>query len=83
MAIVKASPKGQIVIPKELRRKLKIGPGKKLLIRAEGDHALIVPLPENPVDFFCGFFQERESLTKALLDERREEQNRESRDTLG
>jgi AbrB family looped-hinge helix DNA binding protein len=73
MLIVTVSNRGQIVIPKEVRKKLKIVPGKKLLIKTEGDHILLTPLPDDPVEHFCGIFKEGPSLTKALLDERRKE----------
>jgi AbrB family looped-hinge helix DNA binding protein len=76
MAVVTTSSRGQIVIPKEIRERLQIVPGKKLLIKAEGDHAIIRPLPDDPVDHFCGVFKGGSSLTKALLLERRRERKR-------
>ena len=79
MSVVTTSSRGQIVIPKNVRKQLHIGPGKKILIRAEGDRAILFPLPDNPVDHFCGIFQKRSSLTKALLDERRKERTREAK----
>ena len=79
MSVVTTSSRGQIVIPKDMRRQLHIGPGKKILIRAEGDRAILFPLPDNPVDHFCGIFQKRSSLTEALLDERRKERAREAK----
>ena len=83
MAVVTASSRGQIVIPKEIRERLEIVPGKKLLIKAEGDHVIIKPLPNDPVDHFCGIFEGGSSLTKALLHERRRERKRESKKTTG
>ena len=79
MSVVTTSSRGQIVIPKDVRRQLHIGPGKKILIRAEGDRAILFPLPDNPVDHFCGIFQKKSSLTEALLDERRKERTREAK----
>ena len=79
MAIVKTSNRGQIVIPKSIRKQLKIVPGKKLSIRAEGGNAVITPLPDDPVEAFCGIFQGRSSLTKALAKERRKDKDRESK----
>jgi hypothetical protein len=55
----------------------------RLLIKAEGDHAIIKPLPDDPVDHFCGIFKGKASLTKALLTERRRERKRESKKTTG
>ena len=83
MAVVTASSRGQIVIPKEIRERLEIVPGKKLLIKAEGDHAIIKPLPDDPVGYFCGIFKGGSSLTKALLHERRRERKCESKKTTG
>ena len=45
MAIVKASSKGQIVLPKRIRQKLDIHPGQKVALRLVGDHAELKPLP--------------------------------------
>ena len=83
MPVITASSRGQIVIPKEIRERLQIIPGKKLLIKAEGDHVIIKPLPDDPVEHFCGFFEGRSSLTKALLHERRRERKRESKKITG
>jgi AbrB family looped-hinge helix DNA binding protein len=70
MSIVTRSARGQIVIPKDIRRQLKIKPGKKLLLKVEGEPVVIRPLLDDPVEEFCGFFAGGSSLTKALLDER-------------
>ncbi len=75
MAIINTSSRGQIVIPKDIRKRLNIFPGKKLLIKAEKNQVIITPLPDDPVEFFCGFFKDKSSLTKALLNERRKERN--------
>jgi AbrB family looped-hinge helix DNA binding protein len=83
MTIVTASSRGQIVIPKDIRRRLNISPGKKLLIKAEKDQAIIMPLPDDPVEYFCGFFKDKSSLTKALIKERLKERNRESKKIAG
>jgi len=83
MAVVTTSSRGQIVIPKEIRERLEIVPGKKLLIKAEGDHAIIKPLPDDPADHFCGIFEGGSSLTGALLQERRRERERESEKITG
>jgi AbrB family looped-hinge helix DNA binding protein len=83
MHIVTTSNRGQIVIPKEVRKKLQIVPGKKLLVKTEADHIRITPLPDDPVEQFCGIFKDGPSLTKALLDERRKDRERESKKTAG
>ena len=79
MPVVTTSSRGQIVIPRDVRKQLQIGPGKKVLIKAEGDRAILLPLPDDPVDHFCGIFQKGPSLTKALLAERRKERVREAK----
>jgi AbrB family looped-hinge helix DNA binding protein len=73
MAVVTASKRGQIVIPRDIRKALEIGPGKRLLIRAENDQVVMTPLPDDPVDSFCGIFQGKSSLTRALLEERKKD----------
>jgi AbrB family looped-hinge helix DNA binding protein len=79
MHVVTTSKRGQIVIPRDVRKQLRIIPGKKLLIKAEGDHAIITPLPDDPVEHFCGIFAGKPSLTKALVEERRAERKHEAK----
>jgi AbrB family looped-hinge helix DNA binding protein len=38
---IKVGPKGQVVIPRALRKALKIHPGSKVIFRLEGDKAVI------------------------------------------
>jgi len=83
MAVVITSSRGQIVIPREIRKKLHIGPGKKILVKAEENRAVLVPLPDDPVHEFCGIFKDGGSLTKALLAERKKEREREEKKTAG
>ena len=40
------SEKGQVTIPKEARKRLKVGAGDKVLFRLEGDKVLIVRIGE-------------------------------------
>ena len=83
MLVVTASSRGQIVIPKDIRKKLKIVPGKKLAVKSEDDHLLITPLPDDPVQSFCGIFKEKSSLTKALIAEKKKEKAREKKKAVG
>ena len=83
MPIVTTSSRGQIVIPKEIRKKLKIVPGKKLSIKIQNDHVCLTPLPDDPVDYFCGIFEEKDSPTQALMDQRQKDKDRESKKTAG
>jgi AbrB family looped-hinge helix DNA binding protein len=83
MQVVTASSRGQIVIPKEIRKRLNIVAGKKLSVKAEGDHVLLTPLPDDPVEAFCGIFKEKASLTGALVDHRQKEKHREDKKIVG
>jgi AbrB family looped-hinge helix DNA binding protein len=73
MPVVKTSSKGQIVIPKEIREKLGIGPGKKVLLQLVGEHAEIVPLPDDPIKSMRGMLKADVSLAEELLRERRKD----------
>jgi len=78
MAIVKTSSKGQILIPKEMRRRLGLRGGQKVSLKLMGDQKIeLTPIPAEPVEAFCGIFQEGSSLTEALLKERKQELTRE------
>jgi len=78
MTIVKASSKGQIVLPKEIRQKLDIHPGQKVVLRLVGDHAEIKPLPRDPIESLHGIFKDYPgSLAEELLTERRKDRERE------
>lgn len=79
MHIITSSKRGQIVIPKEVRRKLHIKEKTRLLIKACGDHAVITPMPDDPVESFCGIFKDKSSLTGALLEERKKERKHETK----
>ncbi len=78
MAIVKTSLKGQILIPKEVRKRLGLKPGQRLSLKLIGDQKIeLTPVPLEPVEAFCGIFQEGSSLTEALLKDRKQELTRE------
>ena len=79
MSIVTTSAKGQVVIPKKEREKVGIKPGKKVMVKAVEDHIELRPLPENPVEYYCGIFKKGSSLTKALLRERKKDFDREEK----
>jgi AbrB family looped-hinge helix DNA binding protein len=81
MTVVKASARGQIVIPRDIRRRLNIVQGKKLLIKVEGEQVVIQPLPDDPVEAFRGIFAKGDSLTKALIKDRKGERRREDKKT--
>lgn len=74
MAIVKTHAKGQIIMPKNIRDKLGIKPGKMLSIRLIDDHVEIKPLPDDPVEFLTGIFEKHQSSMAAeLLKERKKD----------
>ncbi len=79
MATVITSSKGQVVIPHKARARIGIKPGSRVIVEAVDDHIEIHPLPENPVEYFCGIFKEGSSLTRALLRERKEDLRREGK----
>jgi AbrB family looped-hinge helix DNA binding protein len=77
MPIITASQRGQIVIPKEIRKRLQIDKGKKLFIKECDGNAIITPLPNDPAEHFCGIFKDKTSLTEDLLKERTKDRHRE------
>ncbi len=83
MLIVKSSDRGQIVIPKKIRKALDINSGRKFAIKHDGENIILTPLPDNPVEAFCGVFKAHTSLTKALTNHKKEEKSREEKNTAG
>jgi AbrB family looped-hinge helix DNA binding protein len=81
MRTVTTSAKGQVVIPKKERDKIGLKAGMRVVVEAFEDRIEIRPLPKEPVEYFCGIFRDGPSLTKALLEDRREEAKRERKKT--
>jgi len=50
MPISVLSSKGQMTIPKEVRKALNLQPSEKVIIVVEGNHAIIQPLKGNLLD---------------------------------
>lgn len=55
MGISTISPKYQVVIPKEVREKLKLKSGQKMVVVAKG--GVVHMIPEKPLEFFKGFLK--------------------------
>ncbi|MEW5818291.1 MAG: AbrB/MazE/SpoVT family DNA-binding domain-containing protein [Spirochaetota bacterium] len=79
MPIVTVSSKGQLVIPKEIRDTLNIKPKQKVLLKVTKGHVEIEPLPEDPIEHFCGIFEDGSSLTGVLLKAREEDKKLEEK----
>jgi AbrB family looped-hinge helix DNA binding protein len=83
MPTVKTYPKGQIIIPKEIRNKLGIKPGKILSITLVKDHAEIRPLPDDPIEFLTGVLEDHPaSLAAELVKERKKDSEIDEKDSL-
>ncbi len=77
MTVVKATEKGHVIIPAELRRKYKIKKGSKVCVyEGEGNVIVIKPVPDDPIEASKGMLKGKTSLLKALLKDRGEEATR-------
>jgi AbrB family looped-hinge helix DNA binding protein len=75
--ISKATMKGQVVIPSELRKKYNIKKGSRVSIyEGEGNIIIIKPLPDDPIAASKGMLKGKTSIIKALTRDREEEANR-------
>lgn len=69
--------KGQIFIPAKLRRRLGLKKGSKVVI-VEWDHGFTVqPLDRKYFEQFAGILAKKGKATRALLEERRKDRERE------
>jgi len=72
MPIVKTYAKGQIILPKNIRDRLGIKPGKMLSVKLVKNHIEIRPLPDDPIDYLTGVFKDHPvSMADELLKERK------------
>lgn len=71
----KISKRGQISVPSEVRRKLRIGPDTTLEWVVEGATARVIPIPSDPIKAFRG--SGKKGLVKELLKERKCDRQRE------
>ncbi len=56
MMATKISSKGQLVIPKEVRKKLRIEPGAFFHVRLEKNNIVLIPMKKGPLDNLYGKF---------------------------
>ncbi len=74
MTITKATTKGQVVIPADLRKRFNIIKGTRLAIsEGEGNVILVRRVPDDPIEASRGMLKGKTSITKAMLKDRREE----------
>jgi|DewCreStandDraft_4_1066084.scaffolds.fasta_scaffold02977_15 AbrB family looped-hinge helix DNA binding protein len=67
---ITVTQKGQIVIPAEIRKKLNIKKGTKLLIKEEGNNILMIPDNKMHISHMRGALKSKESMIEYLLNER-------------
>jgi AbrB family looped-hinge helix DNA binding protein len=73
----KVSTKGWIVIPAALRKRYGLKPGTSVEFREHGNKIFIIPRVSDVVEALYGKFSREPSLTKALLEDRAKELERE------
>jgi AbrB family looped-hinge helix DNA binding protein len=77
MAILRATVKGQVIIPAPLRKKFNIRKGTRIaIVEGEGHVILLKPLADDPIEASRGVLRGKSSMVKALLKDRREEAKR-------
>ena len=78
MLATKMSSKGQLVVPKEIRTKLKIEPGTFLRVRLDKNNIVLTPMRKMPIDNLYGRFA-GEKILEELEKEHAEEIEKENR----
>ena len=78
MAIVKATVKGQVIIPAKLRKKYGITKGTRVSVSEGREEGVILlrPLPDDPIKASKGMLKGETSVLRALLKDRKEEAGR-------
>ena len=78
MNIVTTSPKGQVVIPIEIRNIIGLESGQKVSVELRNEEIVIKPLPKDPIKSLRGKFAGGASMTQSLLKDRKEDAFREA-----
>jgi len=71
--VVKATVKGQILIPASLRRKYQIERGTSLRVYGRRNHIVLEPLVQDPVEQGRGMLKTRGRILKSLIEDRKRE----------
>ncbi len=79
----KVSKKGGIIIPKEIRERYNLRPGDKMVLVDFAGRISMIPAMKDPIREIRGMLKGGESLTKALLEEHRQELQEEERRLVG
>lgn len=69
--------KGQVVIPSKIRRKFNIKKGTKLYVEENGEEIILTPITAAYFEKLAGVLPTKGKLTKALLQERSEDKEKE------
>jgi AbrB family looped-hinge helix DNA binding protein len=72
----KITKRGQVSVPSEVRKKLKIGANTTLEWVVEGNTARVIPLPADPVNAFRG--SGKKGMVNRLVRERRRDRQQEN-----
>ena len=73
MNVVKATVKGQVLIPASLRRKYKIERGTPLRICGRRNHIILEPVVRDPVEEGRGMLKTKGRVLKSLIEDRKRE----------
>ena len=72
-----ATSKGQIVIPSKIRRRWNIKSGTKFHVEERDNEIILKPLTSEYIKKMSGILETKGKLSKALLEERSKDKNKE------
>jgi len=75
MLATKISSKGQVVVPKEVRARLKIKPGTFFHVEVEDNAIILTPMKKRPIDRLYGAFAGEKILDEFEREHAREIEN--------